>query len=76
MLQLSEESMKKWKYTLITLVFALVVFHPETYKLVNRLASPLRLTIANAAGCPTMNGLLVHLLVFGLLLRGYMEWKK
>ena len=68
-------SAQKWKYTLITTVIFLVVVHPMTYKLVNRLVGKLLFKVASKAGCPTMAGLLLHAVVFTLALRYVMDLK-
>ena len=59
---------QKWKYTLITSLIFLVVSHPLTYKLVQRIFGRF-FTVASSTGCPTMIGLLLHTLVFTLILR-------
>ena len=66
-------SAQKWKYTLITTVIFLIVVHPMTYKLVNRLVGKLLFKVANKAGCPTMAGLLFHAVVFTFALRYVMD---
>lgn len=66
------ESSKKWKYTLITVIIAVIVFHPETYKLVDNLLSNILGKIA-INGCPTLIGFVVHMIVFTLLLRYIMD---
>ncbi len=66
---------QKWKYTLITTVIFLVVVHPMTYKLVNRLVGKLLFKVASKTGCPTMAGLLLHAVVFTFALRYVMDLK-
>lgn len=67
----SKTSQTKWKYTLYTTLIALVIFSPFTYSLMQNLLGWM-VTISKK-GCPTMVGLLLHLLVFTLLLRYSME---
>ena len=62
----------KWRYTLYTTIIFLLVVNPQTYKLVNSLIGN-TFKIADSAGCPTINGILVHSLVFTLLLRYSMD---
>jgi len=62
----------KWKHTLTTTVIFLLVSHPFTYKLVQKIFGNL-FTVANSSGCPTITGLILHTLVFTLVLRLKME---
>ena len=64
----------KWRYTLYTTVIFLLVVNPYTYKLTNKLFSKLLGPIANASGCPTMVGIILHAVVFTLLLRLLMDF--
>jgi len=64
---------EKWKYTLLTTIILLLVFNPQTYKITDGFLSGLLGSLANGAGCPTLLGFGVHVVVFTLLLRGSME---
>ena len=69
----SLRSSDKWRFTLYTVLVAVLIFNPWTYKLVNSLLSRFLGSIANAAGCPTMLGLVVHVVVFTLIIRYLMD---
>jgi len=60
----------KWRYTLWSTAVFVAVSHPETYKLMNKFFK-----VASDAGCPTIQGMLIHALVFTLIVRGIMEIK-
>ena len=69
----SLRSSDKWRFTLYTVLVAVLIFNPWTYKLVNSLLSRFLGSIANAAGCPTSLGLVVHVVVFTLIIRYLMD---
>ena len=69
----SLRSSDKWRFTLYTVLVAILIFNPWTYKLVNSLLSRFLGSIANAAGCPTLLGLGVHVVVFTLIIRYLMD---
>lgn len=69
-----KDNYQKWKYTLYTTIIFLIVVNPATFLLVNSLIGSL-IKICDTKGCPTMNGLLVHALVFTIVLRGMMDLK-
>lgn len=60
--------MDKWRWTIYTTILFLIIVNPMTYKLVQKLLGSF-VRIADASGCPTMNGIFVHAIVFTLLLR-------
>lgn len=62
----------KWRYTLYTTVIFLIVVNPATFLLVNGLLGSL-IKISDSKGCPTINGILVHAVVFTLILRYMMD---
>lgn len=65
---------EKWKYTLLTTLIFILVVHPMTYKLVQKLLGNIIGKIADIkTGCPTMLGIFVHTVVFTLLLRYIMD---
>ncbi len=59
--------------TIQSIIVFLVVSLPFTYKLTNSLLSGVIGKLADAAGCPTTLGLIVHSLVFGLIVYGLMN---
>ena len=66
----------KWKYTLYTVIIAILVFNPYTYILVNKLINKfVKIMISDKAGCPSMLGFVVHMAVFTLVLRYMMDLK-
>jgi len=57
-------------------VIVAIVMAPFTYKLVDGLFSMVTgIRVANASGCPTVFGNVLHLAVVFLALRGVMELK-
>ena len=64
--------MDKWRYTIYTTILFLIIVNPMTYKLVQSLLGSF-VKIADTNGCPTMNGILVHAVVFTFLLRYLMD---
>ena len=69
----SPESSDKWRYTLYTTFVLLVLFNPETYKLMNSLLGSFVGPIASRDGCPTMLGFVIHAAVFTLVVRYMMD---
>jgi hypothetical protein len=69
----SLRSSDKWRFTFYTVLVAVLIFNPWTYKLVNSLVSGFLGSIANAAGCPTLFGFGVHIVVFTLIIRYLMD---
>lgn len=64
----------KWKYTLYTVIIAILVFNPYTYIIVNDLLNRfVKVAISNKLGCPTTLGFVVHMAVFTLVLRYIMD---
>lgn len=66
------DNLTKWKHTLTTTLIFLLVSHPLTYKLVQKIFGRF-FTVASSSGCPTMAGFLLHTLVFTIVLRLNME---
>lgn len=66
------DSNDKWRYTLYTTVIFLIVVNPATFLLVNGLLGSF-IKICDSKGCPTMNGILVHAVVFTIILRYMMD---
>jgi hypothetical protein len=60
----------KWFISLEMVILFFIIANPLTYRLVGGLASRLfGLDTADAKGCPTMLGVGVHAVVFGILVR-------
>ena len=69
----SLRSSDKWRFTFYTVLVAILIFNPLTYKLVNSLLSGFLGSIANAAGFPTTVGFCVHIVVYTLIIRYLMD---
>ena len=64
----------KWRYTIYTVIIAILVFNPYTYMIVNNLLNRfVKVAISNKLGCPTTLGFVVHMAVFTLVLRYIMD---
>ena len=59
--------------TLQSIVVFLLVSAPFTYKITDGLLGGIVGRLANASGCPTTMGLIVHAAVFGLIVYGLMQ---
>lgn len=70
---MSASSSMKWQITIFSAFIFLLVIHPYTYKFTQKLLSGILGKIAEANGCPTTRGLLLHTLVYILLVRGSMD---
>ena len=70
---MSDSSSMKWQITLFSAIIFLLVIHPYTYKFTQKLLGGILCKIAEANGCPTTRGLLLHTLVYILLVRGSMD---
>ena len=70
---LEPTNMDKWRYTLYTTMFALIIFNKYIYKFVETLIGKY-IKIASADGNPTLNGFFIHLLIFTLILRVSMDY--
>jgi hypothetical protein len=71
----SDSSYMKWQITIFSAFIFLIVIHPYTYKFTQKILGGLLGKIAEANGCPTTRGLILHTLVYILLVRGSMELK-
>ena len=65
----------KWQITLFSALIFLIVVHPMTYKLTQKLLGGVLGKIADPSGCPTTVGLALHTIVYILLVRGSMDMK-
>ena len=67
------KSSDKWRFTLYTVLVAILIFNHWTYKLVSSILSDFIGTTASKDGCPTILGLGVHVVVFTLIIRFLMD---
>jgi hypothetical protein len=65
----------KWQITLFSALIFLLVVHPMTYKLTQKLFGGVLGKISDVSGCPTTLGLALHTVVYILLVRGSMDVK-
>ena len=65
----------KWKITFFSALIFLLVVHPMTYQLTQKLLGGILGKIAEPSGCPTTMGLALHTIVYILLVRGSMDMK-
>jgi len=70
---MSASSSMKWQITFFSALIFLLVIHPFTYKVTQKLFGGLLGKIAESNGCPTTRGLALHTLVYILLVRGSMD---
>ena len=65
---------EKLNCTIVAALIFLIISSPQLYKIVNVVISKtLRLPVIAVKGCPTIFGLLVHTVVFGLVIRYLMD---
>lgn len=62
----------KWKISFFSAFIFLLVVHPMTYQLTQKLFGGILGKIADENGCPTNTGLALHTFVYILLVRGSM----
>lgn len=72
---MSDSSYKKWQISIFSVFIFVLVIHPYTYQLTQKLFGGLLGKLAEANGCPTTRGLVLHTLVYLLLVRGSMDMK-
>ena len=70
---MTDSSYKKWQISIFSAVIFVLVIHPYTYIVTQKLLSSLVGNIADIHGCPTTLGLIIHTLVYILLVRGSMD---
>jgi hypothetical protein len=63
----------KWQISFFSAFIFLLVVHPMTYKLTQKLFGGILGRISDPSGCPTNIGLALHTLVYILLVRGSMD---
>jgi hypothetical protein len=73
--RMSDSSYTKWQISVFSAFIFILVVHPYTYGLTQSVFGGVLGQIANASGCPTMRGLLLHTIVYILLVRGSMDLK-
>ncbi len=73
MYRMADSSYKKWQISVFSAFIFILVIHPYTYTLTQKVFGRFLGQIADATGCPTMRGLILHTLVYILLVRGSME---
>ena len=72
---MADSSYTKWQISVFSAFIFILVVHPYTYALTQSVFGGVLGEIANASGCPTMRGLLLHTIVYILLVRGSMDLK-
>lgn len=65
----------KWQITFFSALIFLLVVHPMTYQITQKLLGGVLGKIAEPSGCPTTLGLALHTIVYILLVRGSMDMK-
>jgi len=63
----------KWQISIFSAIIFILVVHPMTYKLTQKLFGGLLGRISDMNGCPTNIGLILHTIVYILLVRGSMD---
>jgi len=63
----------KWQITIFSAFIFILVIHPYTYLLTQKLFGGILGKISELNGCPTTLGLLLHTVVYILLVRGSMD---
>ena len=63
----------KWKITILSVFIFILIINPYTYMFTQKILGRFIGKIADASGCPTLLGLLIHTIVYILLIRGVME---
>lgn len=66
-------ALEKFLISVLSAVLFFIVAHPQTFRLVRGLVGD---WVSNAAGCPTLLGLLLHSIVFFIIVWGLMNVKK
>ena len=72
---MSDSSYKKWQISIFSALIFIVVIHPYTYIVTQKLLGSFVGKIADINGCPTTLGLIIHTIVYILLVRGSMDLK-
>ena len=72
---MADSNYKKWQISIFSAFIFVLVIHPYTYKLTQKIFGGILGQIADMNGCPTARGLALHTLVYILLVRGSMDLK-
>ena len=59
---------QKLMATLLSVIVFIIVSMPFTYKLTNSILGGIGGPLADSSGCPTLCGLVVHSIVFGIII--------
>jgi len=70
---MSDSSYKKWQISIFSALIFVLVIHPYTYMLTQKVFGGFLGKISEINGCPTTRGLVLHTLVYILLVRGSMD---
>ena len=70
---MSDSSYKKWQISIFSALIFIIVIHPYTYILTQKILGGCIGKIAENNGCPTTLGLIIHTIVYILLVRGSMD---
>ena len=70
---MTDSSYKKWQISIFSACIFILVIHPYTYIVTQKLLGGFVGKIADINGCPTTLGLIIHTLVYILLVRGSMD---
>jgi hypothetical protein len=65
-------NINKWKYTIYTSVILFLIFNPFTYKTSNLILGKI-IGKTEINGCPTILGLIIHIIIFTIVIRYIME---
>lgn len=72
---MADSSYKKWQISIFSALIFVLVVHPYTYMLTQKVFGGFLGKIADMNGCPTTRGLALHTLVYVLLVRSSMDMK-
>jgi hypothetical protein len=70
---MSASSSMKWQITFFSALIFILVIHPFTYQITQKLFGGILGKISESNGCPTTRGLALHTIVYILLVRGSMD---
>lgn len=70
---MSDSSYRKWQISIFSAFIFILVVHPYTYVLTQKMFSGILGQISEPNGCPTTRGLVLHTIVYILLVRGSMD---
>ena len=73
MYRMADSSYRKWQISIFSAFIFILVVHPYTYMLTQKMFGGLLGQISGPNGCPTTRGLVLHTIVYILLVRGSMD---